>query len=212
MKHFFPGNSVFSFLFIFLCISGLTGCSRFNCTPLADVLGADVNLVSLGKNITDTLTAQAMPPLLPRQPEQPVFITTPVNNDNLKKSSSFARSLQNSIAAEFVRQGFAVKEIKLRGNVVINQGEGEFMLSRDLMELKEKQRAQAVVVGTYTLTDRVMYLSIRLVRPGDGSILSVYEKRICLDARSLRMLGLQLTEEDPFPQPGEPLLDKLLYW
>jgi len=69
-----------------------------------------------------------------------------------------------------------------------------------------------VVVGTYTLTDRVMYLSIRLVRPGDGSILSVYEKRICLDARSLQMLGLQLTEEDPFPQPGESLLDKLLYW
>ncbi len=202
---------------LFLCAvvflaAALAGCSRLNCTPLEQLLGADVNLVSLGANISDTLIARSMPPLLPRQPEQPVFITTPVNNDNLKSTSSFARSLQNSIGAEFVRQGFVVKEIKLRGNVVINQGEGEFMLSRDLMELKEKQRAQAVVVGTYTLADRVMYLSIRLVRPGDATILAVYEKRLCLDAHSLQMLGLQLSEEDPIPQPGEPLLDRLLYW
>jgi len=203
--------------FIFFCAvllfaSALAGCSRLNCTPLEQLLGADVNLVSLGKNISDTLIAQSMPPLLPRQPAQPIFITTPVNNDNLKSSSSFARSLQNSIGAEFVRQGFAVNEIKLRGNVIINQGEGEFMLSRDLMELKEKQRAQAIVVGTYTLADRVMYLSIRLVRPGDSAILAVYEKRLCLDARSLQMLGLQVSEEDPFPQPGESWLDRLLYW
>ncbi len=197
---------------VLLLVSALAGCSRMNCTPLEKLLGADVNLVSLGKNISDTLIAQSMPPLLPRQPEQPIFITTPVNNDNLKKTSSFARSLQNSIAAEFVRQGFAVNEIKLRGNVVINQGEGVFMLSRDLMELKEKQRAQAIVVGTYTMADRVMYLSIRLVRPGDSTILAVYEKRLCLDARSLQMLGIQVREEDPFPQPGEPLLDRLLYW
>ena len=200
------------FSIVALVIPALTGCSRLNCTPLEQLLGADVNLVSLGKNISDTLIAQSMPPLLPRQPEQPVFITTPVNNDNLKNSSSFARSLQNSIGAEFVRQGFAVNEIKLRGNVVINEGKGEFMLSRDLMELKEKQLAQAIVVGTYTLVDRVMYLSIRLVRPGDSAILAVYEKRLCLDVGSLQMLGLQVNEEDPFPKPGEPLLDRVLYW
>jgi len=203
---------------IFLCaisfslILFATGCSRLNCTRFEEFLGADVNLVSLGKDIGDTLIAQSFPPLLPRQPNQPVFISTLVNNDNLKDSSSFGRSLQNAIAAEFVRQGFAVNEIKLRGNVSINAGEGEFMLSRDLMELKEKQRAQAVVVGTYTLSNRVMYLSIRLVKPGTGSILSVYEKRICLGADSLHMLGLQLPEKDGVAAPGEPWLDKLLYW
>jgi len=204
--------------FIFLCAAVFvpvllfTGCSRLNCTRLEEFLGADVNLVSLGRDISDTLITQSFPPLLPRQPNQPVFISTPVNNDNLKDSSSFGRSLQNAITAEFVRQGFAVNEIKLRSNVVIHAGEGEFLLSRDLMELKEKQRAQAVVVGTYTLSNRVMYLSIRLVKPGPGSILSVYEKRICLDANSLHMLGLQLSEEDDVDNPGESWLDKLLYW
>ncbi len=205
-------NFLFISAVVFVPVLLFTGCSRLNCTRLEEFLGADVNLVSLGKDISDTLITQSFPPLLPRRPNQPVFISTPVNNDNLKDSSSFGRSLQNAITAEFVRQGVAVNEVKLRRNVVINSGEGEFLLSRDLMELKEKQRAQAVVVGTYTLSNRVMYLSIRLVKPGAGSILSVYEKRICLDVDSLQMLGLQLSEEDGVAAPGEPWLDKLLYW
>jgi len=195
---------------LFLAIAG---CSRFNCTPLEGVLGADVNLVSLGQDIADTLIRDAMPPLVPRQPDQPVFITTPVENDHLRRTSSFARGLQNGITAEFVRQGFTVNEIKLRGNVDVSD-QGEFMLSRDLMELKEKRRAQAVVVATYTLADRVMYLSARLVRPGTDVILSVYEQRICLDAGTLKLLGLRLDTDDTatVTPPSEPILDRIFYW
>ncbi len=200
------------FLISILCLFFCSGCSKLNCTRLESFLGADVDLVTLGKDISDTLIREAMPPLVPRQPQQPVFITTPVENDHLEQTSSFGRGLQNAMTAEFVRQGFTVNEIRLRGNVDISE-EGEFMLSRDLMELKEKRRAQAVVVATYTLADRVMYLSVRLVRPGTGMILAVYEKRICLDARSLKLLGLSLTSEDTtVTPPSEPLLDKIFYW
>ena len=129
----------------------------------------------------------------------------------ISNSSSFGRSLQNAVAAEFVRRGYSVNEVKLRGDVLINVGEGEFMLTRNLDELQGKQRAQAVVVGTYTMANRVMYLSVRLVNPGDGYIRSVYEERICLDDNSLRMLGLQLDEDDDVEAPNEPLLDKFLY-
>lgn len=188
-----------------------TGCSRLNCTRLEKLLGGDVNLIALGKDIGDELISGSYPPLIPRHPEQPVLVTTLVDNDNLRDSSSFGRSLQNAVAAEFVRQGYSVNEVKLRSDVSINAGEGEFMLTRDLDELKGKQRAQAVVVGTYTMANRVMYLSVRLVNPVNGSIRSVYEQRICLDENSLRMLGLQLDEKDDVQAPPEPLLDKFLY-
>ncbi len=204
MKFFFP---LFS---CFLLIS-FAGCSRLNCTRLERLLGGDVNLISLGRDIGDELIEGSFPPLIPHQPEQPVLVTTVVNNDNLRDSSSFGRSLQNAVAAEFVRRGYSVNEVKLRGDVSINAGQGEFMLTRDLDELKGKQRAQAVVVGTYTMANRVMYLSVRLVNPGNGSIRSVYEQRICLDENSLRMLGLQLDEKDDVQPPQEPLLDKFLY-
>lgn len=197
--------------FSLIALMALVGCSRFNCTRFEELLGSDVNLVALGQDIGSQLIGTSYPPLLPRQPQQPVFVTTPVNNDNLQDSSSFGRSLQNSIIAEFVRQGFTVREVKLRGNVVISPEEGEFMLSRDLQELKTKQRAQGVVVGTYTLADRVMYLSIRLVEPGSGLIRSAYEQRICLDEKSLRMLGLQFDEIEGVEAPKEPFMDKVLY-
>ncbi len=199
------------FLISFFLLFSFTGCSRLNCTRLERLLGGDVNLLSLGRNIGDELITGSYPPLIPRQPEQPVLVTTLVNNDNLQDSSSFGRSLQNAVAAEFVRQGYSVNEVKLRSDVSINAGEGEFMLTRDLDELKGKQRAQAVVVGTYTMANRVMYLSVRLVDPINGSIRSVYEQRICLDENSLRMLGLQLDEKDDVQPPQEPLLDKFLY-
>ncbi len=198
-------------LFSFILLTSFAGCSRLNCTRLESVLGGEVNLISLGQDIGKELIDRSYPPLLPRQPQQPVLVTTLVNNDNLGDSTSFGRSLQNSIAAAFVRQGFTVHEIKLRGDVVISPEEGEFMLSRDLYELKGKRRAQGVVVGTYTMANRVMYLSVRLVKPGDSSIRSVYEKRLCLDENSLRMLGLGLDEQGGEDAPGEPFLDKVLY-
>jgi len=200
-----------------LCVWGLllalvVGCtSRLNCTRLEDLLGADVDLVALGTEIGDQLVRQAFPPLIPRQAEQPVLVTTLVNNDNLQEASAFGRSLQNAIAAELVRLGYAVNEVRLRGDVLLRSGQGEFMLSRELMELNDRQRAQAVVVGTYALANRVMYLSVRLVEPGSGHIRAAYERRICLDENTLRMLGLEILDEDPVPAPSEPLLDKILY-
>jgi TolB-like protein len=201
------------FLLILGLLVFLSGCSRLNCTRMETLLGGDVNLVRLGKEVGNELIKHSFPPLLPHQPGQPVLVTTLVNNNNLNDSSSFGRSLQNAITSEFVRRGYVVNELKMRGDVFVRSGEGEFMLSRQLDQLEVKQRAQAVVVGTYTMANRVMYLSVRLVNPGDGSIRSVYEKRICLDENSLRMLGLMFDtdQEDFVKEPPEPLLDKLLY-
>lgn len=190
----------------------IAGCSsNLNCTRIEGLLGGDVNLVKLGEDVTDTLIKQSFPPLLPRQLDQPVLITTPVDNNDLTDTSSFGRSLQNHILSRFVQQGFVVKEAKLRRDVLIKAREGEFMLSRHLDELADKQRAQAVVVGTYSLAGRIMYLSVRLVSPGDRTILASYDKRLCLDENSLRMLGLQFSDEDEVEPPRESFLDKILY-
>ncbi len=190
------------------------GCSSFNGTRLEGLLGGDVNLIKLGDKIAESLITQSFPPVLPMQAEQPVIVTTLVDNNDLTDASNFGRSLQNHIAAGFVSRGFTVKEMKLRRDVLIQAGRGEFMLTRHLRELAEKQRAQAVVVGTYSMANRVMYLSARLVSPGDRTIRSAYEDRLYLDENSLNMLGLQFSQnETGFVQPpSEPLLDKLLYW
>ena len=198
----------------------LTACSELNGTRLEPVLGGDINLVKLGDKLAETLITKALPPLFPRQPNQPVLIATPVNNDNLDDTSSFGRSFQNNIAAGFVNRGYAVKEIKLRRDMLVEMHKGEFMLTRDLQEMAGKQQAQAIVVGTYALANRVMYLSIRLVSPTDQSIRAAYEDKLYLDENSLRMLGLQLEKKEKnnpcgdggqVCPPSPSILDRVLY-
>ena len=75
---------------LFLLLAA-AGCSTLHGTRLEPLLGADVNLVRLGDRVAESLLTQAVPPLLPRQPDQPVLITTLVNNDQLAETSSFGR-------------------------------------------------------------------------------------------------------------------------
>jgi len=201
-------------LIVFL---NLAGCSQLNGTRLEPVLGGDIDLVALGDEVADTLCRQPVPPLMPHQPDQPILITTLVNNDNLNDTTSFGRSFQNNVTAGFVKRGYAVKEVKLRRDMLVEVHKGEFMLTRDLQELAGKQRAQAVVVGTYALANRVMYLSLRLVSPHNQAIRAVYEDKLYLDDNNLRLLGLKFKNgagDDPTQPvlPPEPsLLDSILY-
>jgi len=203
----------FEVVVAFLALLALAGCSNLNGTRLEPLLGGEVNLVELGDRVAEALVAKLLPPLLPHQP---VLVTTLVNNDNLDATTSFGRSLQNYIASGLVARGVAVREIKLRKDLLVEVHQGEFMLTRSLQELAGKQQAQAVVVGTYAMANRVMYLSVRLVNPVDQRIRSFYEDRMVLDEDSLRMLGLQLKkksagEETEILPPSPSVLDDILY-
>ena len=208
---------VSSLLFPFLlCVVVLaaTACSNLNGTRLEPVFGADVNLVKLGDRVAEMLITRANPPLFP---QQPILVTTLVNNDQLDDTTSFGRSFQNNVTAGFVGRGYVVREIKLRRDLLVEGHRGEFMLTRDLQELAEKERAQAVVVGTYTMANQAMYLSVRLVDPTDRSIRSVYEDKLYLDGNSLRMLGLMFDHRgtdvvsEQVRPPSPSILNRILY-
>ena len=199
------------YLVIFWCVLVSGACSRFNGTRLETLLGGDVNLVSIGEDAADTLVKRSVPPLLPRQPDQPILITTLVNEHKLEETSAFARTLQNHIASRFTQYGYAVKEIRMRHNLVMRPGEGEFMLSRHLDRIVGREKAQAVVLGTYSLAGRIMYLSVRLVNPVDRTIRSSWDQRLALDDNSLRLLGLKLREDQTIVPPAQSWLDTLLY-
>jgi len=204
-------------LLLIVVFLGASGCSQLNGTRLEPVLGGDIDLVALGDEVADSLSRQPVPPLIPHQPEQPILVSTLVNNDDLNDTSSFGRSFQNNLIAGFVSRGYAVNEIKLRRDMLVEVHKGEFMLTRDLQEMAGKQRAQAIAVGTYTLANRVLYLSVRLVSPHNQAIRAAYETKLYLDDNSLRLFGLKFkngNSDDPTQPvlpPSPSLLDKILY-
>lgn len=200
-------------LFIFgLLFFSLSGCADLNCTRLEGLLGGKTNLVTFSYKIAEDLVEQALPPLTPMHPEMPVLVTTFVSNSNLEKTSSFGRLLQEHITSRLVQLGYTVRELKMANNLYIEQQSGETILTRDLSELSPNLQAQAIVVGTFTRTNRILYLSTRLVDPSNNNIISSNDYKLCMDDDILAMFGLQryIDNTNSISEPSQPLLNKIL--
>ncbi len=199
---------------LFLLLSALlTSCSSLNCTPLERFLGADINLIKLGGTIADELLVSAMPPLMPRHPEEAILTSTFVNIDDFESTSTFSRLLQNHIGARFVQQGYTVKEVSLRNTMKIRPGDGEKILSRDLSLISPDQAVQAVMLGTYSLNNRVLYITAKLVNPLNRNVIAANSYRLCMDDNLLAMFGLQRYRKDPngIDPPRGSLINDIFY-
>jgi TolB-like protein len=202
------------YLLFALIVSVLfSGCTNFNGTRLEGLLGADENLVPYSYQIAQDLEETAVPALIPRSPDQPLLVTTFVDNNDLNQTSRFGRILQQNIASRFVQMGYTVREIKMRKNLLIRQRSGEIFLSRDIKEINPSVSAQAVLVGTYSITNRIMYISARLINPETSTIISSSDYHLVMDKNVLAMFGLEMAQDDSttIEPPKESLINKIFY-
>ena len=94
---------------------------------------------------------------------RPILITSFVNIDNLKASSTFGRITSEQVSSRFSQVGYSVVELKLRNSVFIKEESGEFILSRALKSLSTSHDAQAVLTGTYAEGKSVVYVTSKLI-------------------------------------------------
>ena len=85
------------------------------------------------------------------------------------------------------KQGYEVVELLLRGDIYISKGEGEFLLSRNLKNLFAEHDAQAVIVGTYAVGSKKVYVTSKLVHADDSIVLGSHNFDLSLgpDLRTL---------------------------
>ena len=101
-----------------------------------------------------------------------VVVTTFVNLNRLYKTSGLGRVMTEQMISELQRAGVEVVDMRMTPSVQISEGFGEYGLSRDMSQLSYVQDAQAVVVGTYTVSDGQVMVNARLLQQGDGLVLS----------------------------------------
>lgn len=188
-----------------------SSCASLNCTRLETLFGGDTDLIRFSYNIADHLAQRAMPPLIPRQPNMPVLVTTFVDNNDLEQTSQFGRVLQEHIASRLVQLGYTVREMKLANTLRIEPKSGETILTRDLSQLSAGQQAQAILVGTISRTDRILYISARLINPLNNNILATDDYRLCMDDNIQAMFGLQRQDDidKPIAEPKQPFLNSI---
>jgi len=119
-----------------------------------------------------------------------ILIASFVNIDNLEESSTFGRTVSEYIGSRLNQNGYKVVEMKLRRSIFMKKNAGEFLLTRDLKEISTRHNAQAIVVGTYSLGKNVVYVSARIIKLTDNTILSSYAYKLPLGKNTRKMLGL----------------------
>lgn len=104
--------------------------------------------------------------------KKPILVATLVDINDLETSSAFGRMSSEQIGTRLANNGLPVAEIKLRESILVQEGKGELMLSRNAREIARARGAQALVVGTYATGRDAVYVNVRLVSSVDGRLLS----------------------------------------
>lgn len=163
-------------LMILICISlfAIASCatkqSHITEFPSEYVL-PDTELVKSAYTIADGLLAQLK---INIDKNSSILVTSFVNIDNLKESSTLGRMIAEHVASRLSQRGYKVVEMRLRTtSVFMEEGKGEFLLSRDLRDVSKNQNSTAVVVGTYgSFPNGEVSVSARIVSPTDSTIIS----------------------------------------
>lgn len=160
-------------------------------TPL--LLGLAIVLSGCGTMYNDapvksdliTINHQAADALLDKvqlDPTQPVLVATLVNVDALTESSRLGKLFAEQLAGRMANRGAAIKELKLREQLFIKRSTGALLLSDEVRDLSRTHRAQAVVVGTYASSGKVLYISLKLVRPEGNIVIAAHDYALPMDS------------------------------
>ena len=164
-----------------LCL-GLISCSK-------EV--KDVNLVTASYRAADALLKNTRE--IDLYPNKALLVASFVDVDNVQLSSTFGRMIAEQIGSRVAQRGYKVIEVKLRTQSIFvkgteNPNEGEFLLSRELQDISLQHDAHAVIVGTYAKGPEVVYVTAKLIRTRDSTILGSYDYSLPVGKNTKKML------------------------
>lgn len=101
-----------------------------------------------------------------------VGVATLVNLNRLDLTTPLGRLLSEMLMGELQRAGLRVVELRLTNEILVQKGLGELSLSRLAKDLADSVNLNAVLVGTYLVRGRYIFVNVRLVSKKDNRILS----------------------------------------
>lgn len=104
--------------------------------------------------------------------ELTVTVSTFVNLNHLYTTSGLGRYFGEQMMYELQVVGLDVVDVRLTPAMMISEGFGEYAMSRDMAELSYVHPGDAMLVGTYTISNNEIFINARLLRNRDGMVLS----------------------------------------
>jgi TolB-like protein len=102
---------------------------------------------------------------------EPVVVTTFVNLDNMKETSSLGRLIAENLIHELQVRGWKVFDIRLARDIVVKP-QGEFSITRDIKNIRNYYRVNSVITGTYAITSNSVIVNARIIDVKSGVVVS----------------------------------------
>lgn len=119
----------------------------------------------------------------------PLIAATFISIDNLSRSSTPGRISSELFASALSRAGMQVREVKMRYSLYIEEDIGELILPREVQRLSLAHSARSILMGTYAEGQNTIYLSVRVVRVSDATVLGSTSLAVPLNNNLRAMLG-----------------------
>lgn len=131
--------------------------------------------------------------------EARIMCATFVSLDDFDKTSGFGRLAAAQFASRLAQAGFSVIEFRLRSEMGVRAGEGEFLLSRQTAQfMRESYDAHAVLVGSYVVDRSTVFVSGQVVRLDSGVVVAAYDYAV----PNRGLVARLLRGEEPGPDFG----------
>lgn len=118
---------------------------------------------------------------------KPIVVASLVGIDDLS-SSRLGRMISEQLATRLTMRGYSVVELKLRDSIFVKQSQGELLLSREVKDITLNHKAQAVLVGTYAVSNGRVYVTVKLVGTNDNMAIAAKDYVLPLDSNVRSLL------------------------
>ncbi len=124
----------------------------------------------------------------------PVIVATIANIDQVEKSDTFGRVVTEQISSRLVHRGLTTSELKLRKSLNIKQGlkdpmeAGEFILSRDIDDIRTEYKVGYVMTGTYGIAGDEVMVNLKMIDIQTGHIIGASDFAIDTDSNIKNLL------------------------
>lgn len=107
--------------------------------------------------------------------DKPLIMATVVNIDALEQTSTLGRLISEQISTRMSQSQVNMLEMKLRNSVYMKRNQGEMMLTREVNDMAQAHKAQAVVVGSYAETSDMVFVNIKVIQPNTNYVLAAHD-------------------------------------
>lgn len=101
-----------------------------------------------------------------------IIITTCVDLDHLNRTNSFGRYVTEHLMGEFTKLGFSVIEVRAAKEIYVVPNIGEMVLTRNMEEMMNRYKADAMILGTYQKLENVVKVHTRMVEWKNQEVIS----------------------------------------